>query len=404
MCPDNNRCIGGRSISILPQGGRAMKNILILTILNIKRYYYAVILSVFGAAVISMLLYSMGNLVSDATLAKIKVGVIDNDDSTLSEDFKRYMAEELSYQLIEDNTYDELTTELLDKDISVIIEIPGNFKKLVAEGGKPEVTITSLEDYENAAFVEAYINSYLSSIQVLAAGAGGNEQSFDQLLAEYPKDEIILTQTAAAEVDTEELFGESGFINSVGFFLMFIFTISVILAYMVVEDKIKGVFNRIQITPVKPVQYIIGSGVFGMVLSIITVGLFVLFIFIMDIKTGIPLGTILFMLLQFSLFTVCFSLLIALATQSKNAVTAIIIGFSTIGCILGGAYFSLDMAPDPLQKMARVLPQYWFMDAFRRIQADPLANIYPNVIIITLFIILSFLIGAVLFSQQYKNS
>jgi hypothetical protein len=54
--------------------------------------------------------------------------------------------------------------------------------------------------------------------------------------------------------------------------------------------------------------------------------------------------------------------------------------------------------------MARVLPQYWFMDAFRRIQADPLANIYPNVIIISLFIILSFLIGAVLFSQQYKNS
>jgi ABC-2 type transport system permease protein len=124
----------------------------------------------------------------------------------------------------------------------------------------------------------------------------------------------------------------------------------------------------------------------------------------MDIKTGIPLGTIFFMLMQFSLFTVCFSLLIALATRSKNAVTAIIIGFSTIGCILGGAYFSLDMAPDPLQKMARVLPQYWFMDAFRRIQADPLANIYPNVIIITLFIILSFLIGAVLFSQQYKNS
>lgn len=381
-----------------------MKNILILTTLNIKRYYYAVILSVFGAAVISLLLYSMGNLVSDATLAKIKVGVIDYDESTLSEDFKRYLTDELSYQLKENAAYDKLTTELLDKDISVIIEIPGDFKKLMLEGDKPEVSITSLEDYENTAFVEAYINSYLSSIQVLAASTGGNEQSFDRLLKEYIKEEIILTQTAAAEVDKEELFGESGFINSVGFFLMFIFTISVILAFMVVEDKIKGVFNRIQITPVKPVQYIIGSGVFGLVLSIITVGLFVLFIFLMDIKTGIPLGTIFFMLMQFSLFTVCFSLLIALATRSKNAVTAIIIGFSTIGCILGGAYFSLDMAPDSLQKMARVLPQYWFMDAFRRIQEDPLANIYPNVIIITLFIILSFLIGAVLFSQQYKNS
>ena len=381
-----------------------MKNILILTKLNIKRYYYAVLLSVLAAAVISILLYSLGNLVSDVTLAKIKVGVIDYDDSTLSMDFKRYMTEELSYQLLEDVTYDDMTTELLDKDISVIIEIPGNFKELILEGEAPEVIITSLEDYENTAFVEAYINSYLSSIQVLAAGAGGDQQSFDRLLAEYQKEEIALTHTAAAEVDTEELFGESGFINSVGFFLMFIFTISVILGFMVVDDKIRGVFNRIQVTPVKPVQYIIGSGVFGMVLSFITVGLFVLFIYLMDIKTGIPLGTIFFILMLFSLFTVGFSLLVALATRSKNAVTAIIIGFSSLGCILGGAYFPLDMAPDPLQKMAKILPQYWFMDAFRRIQADPLSNIYPNVIIISLFIVLSFLIGAVLFSQQYKNS
>ncbi len=381
-----------------------MKNILILTTLNIKRYYYAVILSVFAAAVLSLLLYSMGNVVSDATLAKVNVGVIDNDKSTLSEDFKRYMTEDLSYQLIENTTYDELTTELLDKDISVIIEIPENFKKLMSEGDRPKVIITSLEDYENTAFVEAYINSYLSSIQILAAGSGGNQESFDQLLTEYLTQEMALTQTAAAQVDQEKLIGESGFINSVGFFLMFIFTISVILGFMVVEDKITGVFNRIQVTPVKPVQYIIGSGVFGMVLSIITVGLFVWFIYLTDIKTGVPLGTIFFMLLLFSLYTVGFSLLIALATKSKNAVTAIIIGFSTIGCILGGAYFSLDMAPDSLQKMARILPQYWFMDVFRRIQADPLANIYPNVIIITLFIVLSFLIGAVLFSQQYKNS
>ncbi len=381
-----------------------MKNILNLIKLNIKRYYYAVVLSVFAAAVLSMLLYTMGNIVSDATLAKIKVGVIDYDVSTLSEDFKRYMTDELGYQLMENTTYDKLTTELLDKDISVIIEIPENFKKLMLEGDRPEVIITSLEDYENAAFVEAYINSYLSSIQVLAAGSEGNQESFDRLLTEYLIQEIPLTQTAAAKVDPEKIFGESGFINSVGFFLMFIFTISIILAFMVVEDKITGVFNRIQVTPVKPVQYIIGSGVFGMVLSIITVGLFVWFIYLADIKTGVPLGTVFFMLMLFSLFTVCFSLLIALATKSKNAVTAIIIGFSSIGCILGGAYFTLDMAPDFMQKMARVLPQYWFMDAFRRLQADPLANIYPNVIILSLFIVLSFLIGAVLFSQQYKNN
>lgn len=381
-----------------------MKNILILTKLNVKRYLFAILLSVFGAAMLSLLLYSMGNLISDATLAKVSVGILDQDNSTLSKDFLRYMREDLDYNLIDDTTYDELTKELLDKDISVIIEIPENLSMRALEGEIPKVVITSMEDYENTAFVEAYINNYFSSIRVLAAGAGGDQQSFDRLITEYQQESMSMDQTDVARVNREELFGEGGFINSVGFFLMFIFTISVILAFMIVEDRMKGVFNRIQATPVKPVQYIIGSGIFGMLLSIAMVGLYVLYIYISDIKIGVPIGILFLMMMLFSLFTVCFSLMIALATKSRNAVTAIIIGFSTIGCILGGAYFKLDMAPDSLQKMARVLPQYWFMDAMRRLQADALANIYPNVIILILFIILSFLIGAVLFSQQYKSS
>jgi ABC-2 type transport system permease protein len=90
--------------------------------------------------------------------------------------------------------------------------------------------------------------------------------------------------------------------------------------------------------------------------------------------------------------------------KSKNAITSIIIGFSTVGCILGGAYFPIDMSPKTLQNLARVLPQFWFMDAFRRLQADIMADIYPNIIILILFTVLSLLIGAVLFSQNYKNN
>jgi len=381
-----------------------MKNIIILTWLNIKRSYYAVILSVLGAAMLSMILYSMGNLISDMTVAKVNIGWLDYDNSTLSHDFSRYLTEELSFTLVEENTFNELVSELIDKDISVIIEIPENFHVAMLTEDQPEVTITSLEDYENAAFVEAYINSYISSIRILAAGAGQNQQSFDQLLQNYTSENITLSRTAAVSLDREVIFGESGFINSIGFYLMFIFSISVILAFMVVDDRVKGVFNRIQATPVKPVHYIIGSGIFGLILCLIQIGLFVGYIIMNHIKTGVPIGIILLFLMLFSLFTVCFSLMIALATKSRNAVTAVIIGFSTIGCILGGAYFSLDMAPASLQKMARILPQYWFMDAFRRIQIDATSNIYPNVIILSLYIILSFLIGAVLFAQYYKNN
>jgi ABC-2 type transport system permease protein len=293
---------------------------------------------------------------------------------------------------------------LIDKKISVIIEIPRGFYAETLAGNQAEVIITSLEDYENSAFVEAYINSYMSSISILSAGANGNHELFDQLLSQYDQQEIEITRTAAMLVDKEKITGEGGFINSIGFFLMFIFSISVFVAFMVLEDRFSGVYSRIQVTPVKPIQYIFGTGIFGIVLCMIQIGLFSMYIDILDVETGIPIGIIILMMTLFSLFTICFSLSISLALKSKNAITSIIIGFSTIGCILGGAYFSLDMAPKSLQNLARILPQYWFMDAFRRIQADVHANIYPNIIIMSLFIILSFLVGAVLFSQNYKNS
>jgi ABC-2 type transport system permease protein len=381
-----------------------MKNILLLTKTNIQRNRFAVLLSVIGAAMLCLILYSMGDMVADMTVAKVSIGVIDYDQSKLSTDFKGYLTEQLDYNILENYTYDEFSTELIDKNISVIIEIPEDFYEQYSTGNKKEITVTSLEDYENAAFLEVYINNYLSSISILTAGADGNQEIFDQLLEDYNNTDIKITQQAAQAIDRKEITGKEGFINSVGFYLMFIFAISVLISFMVLDDRLSGVFSRIQATPVKPIQYIIGTGVFGLFLCFLQIGLYIGYIRLMDIRTGIPLGVMMLMMSLFSLFTVSFSLAVSLAMKSKNAITSIIIGFSTVGCILGGAYFPLNLAPKSLQNIARVLPQYWFMDAFRSIQTDITANIYPNIIILMLYAVLTLLIGAVLFSQNYKNS
>jgi ABC-2 type transport system permease protein len=381
-----------------------MKNIWLITKTNIKRNLFAVVLSVVGAAMLCLILYTLGDMVADMTVAKVAFGLIDNDKSDLSNDFKGYLIEQLDYEILENYTYDELATELIEKNISVIIEIPEDFYEQYASGNKKELIVTSLEDYENAAFLQVYINNYLSSISILASSASGNKETFDKLLSDYNKEEITITQTVAQTIDKKSLTGQAGFINSVGFYLMFIFSISVLLSFMVLDDRLSGVFSRVQATPVKPIQYIIGSGVFGMFICLIQIGLYCGYIYVMKVQIGFSLWILVLFMCLFSLFTVCFSLAVALALKSKNAITSIIIGFSTVGCILGGAYFPLDMSPKTLQNLARVLPQFWFMDAFRSLQADITANIYPNIIILALFTLLSLLIGAVLFSQNYKNS
>lgn len=381
-----------------------MKNIWIITKTNIKRNFFSIFMSVFGAFALCFLLYVMGNMAVDITLEKVMIGVIDEDQSKLSEDFKNYITEELDFGILDNNSYDMLSTELIEKNISVIIEIPKDFYEQISAGNNKEITITTTDDYENAAFLQAYLNNYLGNIRFISNSAAGDQKVFDQLLTDYKNGPIEINQVAAPVMDEQELTELEGFNHSIGFFLMIIFALGVFIAFMIIDDRFSGVFNRIKITPVKPVQYIIGSGVFGILLCLIEVGIYCGYIIIKDIDIGFPVGLLILTMSLFSLFTVCFSVTIALSIKSKSAITSIIIGFSTVGAILGGAYFPLDLAPKSLQNLARVLPQFWFMDTFRRIQADPKANLYPNFIIMTLFTALAFLIGAVLFNQNHRNS
>ncbi|MDF2539137.1 MAG: type transporter [Herbinix sp.] len=381
-----------------------MKNIWLLTKTNIKRNKMAVLLSVSGAFALCFILYAMGNMITDATLSKIKIGYMDHDKSLLSEDFEKYLSVELDYELVENNSYEVLSTELIDKNISAIIEIPEGFYDQFSMGEYKEIIMTTLDDFENAAFLQAYLNSYMGSIKVLSDSAGGNSLVFDQLLADYNKENVTIHQTAAMVTDRKEMTDQLGFINSIGFFLMFIFGFSVIISFMILDDRLSGVYNRIQVTPVKPIQYISGTTIFGIIMCAIEIIIYCTYIAVKGLEIGFPVWVLVVFMSLFSLFTVCFSISVALAFKSKNAITSIVIGFSTIGCILGGAYFPLELAPESLQNLSRILPQFWFMDTFRALQENAQAAILPNLIIMILFTVLALLVGAVLFSQNYKKS
>ena len=381
-----------------------MRHIWQLMKTNLKKNYIAIVLAVLSGAILCFIFYAIGNLSADQTLSKIKVGVLDEDESFLSEDFKHYLENQLNYEILEKNSYEELSTELIEKDISVIIEIPKNFQQqwLQEENGK--LIITSLDDYENAAFVQIYIDSYLNSIRILGKSAQNDSDFFRMLLMEHRKHEIPILTKSALTIDEKELAHQEGFIYSAGFFLMFVFAISVIFAYMIVDDRISGVLNRIQATPVKPIHYIFGTGIFGLLITLIMLGIYLGYLYFMKINTGVPYGTILLLMSLYALFTVSFTMTSALAFKLKNTVTSVMIGFSTIGCILGGAYFPIEMSPKSLQSLARIMPQFWYMDAFRKIQENSSAAIGSHIVILVLYTILALLIGAVLFSQHFQKN
>ena len=151
-----------------------MKNTCMLVKSYLKRNRLAVILSIICGLLLCFLIFLMGSFVEDVLLSKHQVGVMDYDNSILSKDFKSYLTEELNYELIEHDSYDYLSEMLIDKSISSIIEIPEGFYDTFASGRDGNIIITSTDDFENAAFLEAYMNSYLAGIRLLSVSAEGS--------------------------------------------------------------------------------------------------------------------------------------------------------------------------------------------------------------------------------------
>ena len=104
--------------------------------------------------------------------------------------------------------------------------------------------------------------------------------------------------------------------------------------------------------------------------------------------------------IAYALFIIAFSLVMGLYLPSKNSILAAIVGTSTITCLLGGAYFPLDTAPEFMQNAARFTPQFWFMDVVRNLQGGLEINWEFNLLIILMFAFLCFILSGIRFASS----
>ena len=236
-----------------------MREILLFILTSILRNKISVVFAVLCALILCLIMNLMSSVTSE--IGRTKIGLIDYDATTLSTDFRSYLSDKLNIELTENKSYDELSTKLINKDISAIVEVPQGFEESAVSGSPVNLITTSLDDYENSAFITAYLNSYMNSIQILSDGAGGDRQMFGLLLAEYQAADTPIIHSAAPAASAAAG-QESGFIQGMGFFLLFGFTFGLFIAFMVFDDRATGVFQRIQATPVKSIQYISGTTLF----------------------------------------------------------------------------------------------------------------------------------------------
>ena len=387
-----------------------MKKMLLIFTNSIRRSKTIILVAFLGGLALCVLFNLMNNL-TDSYYQGIPVGFLAHEETDVTADFRSYMIDNLGMEVTELDDIDMLNTELVERRISAIVELPEGFEtgllssdpETLADGEKKALLVSFLDDYANAAFVQAYLENYTASIATLALGADGDPDVLHAMLLQAKEKDIPIHIETSTDTALIEITQKNAFRQALGFYLMFSFLLAISVAQQLFDDRQKGLYRRIKTSNVRSSEYITGVCLMGMICSIALVIPLILYIQIAGISTGMEIWQAILLCFIYAFFVVGFALASALFFKTKNSVLFIITITSTITSLLGGAYFPTSYAPEVFQQLSRITPQFWFIDAVEKLQENPNSPFAIQALIIALFALFCYILAGVRFAEGGKK-
>lgn len=382
-----------------------MKNIALIFKNSVLQNKLMVFLAVVAAAFMCFQFWGLSKDVSSKyTIHTVIVGVCDHSpeqNKTLTENLKGYFEDTLEMKVIEKD-YDFLSKDLIDKNISAIIEIPTGFYKSAANGDPQKLELTTLGDYENAAFVEAYLDSYMSGLSIISKAANGNEEMFSEMLSSQKLPNEIKISESNAAVD-EKALANGAFRSAIGFMTCIIAAVTIMISRQIMGDRNLGTYSRMKCSSIKPSEYVLGVSFFGVICCTVMNAAFIVFAYSMSDLISTPMGAAFGGMELFGLFSVGLSTMFGLLMNSPTALMTVGVGYATIGSMLCGAWFPISDSLGAVSNIAKIVPQYWLMNMVRGFEDGLDVNILLNMCIIALAAVLAYLVSAVIFTRKSNN-
>ena len=349
-----------------------------------------------GLVLIGMLIVGQ----TEENIGIIRIGLIDSDNSHVSSDLAYYIKNDLGLEIEASLSLDELKTELVDKRISAIVEIPAGLESGLLRGESvSRINLTVMGDYANEAFLRAYLNSYLDSLNTLLAFSNGDANSLAELLDEVSAGGISV-KTKDKNTEILRLKSErDGFGAIIGLYQIISFLLAIGLCNMLYNDRKGGTFTRIRASSVSATAYTTAMACVGAVISLLVIALPLILMYVSDLNTGMPVGITVLITFVYSLFVIAFGLFAGLCMPSLDSIVALIVIVATITSMMGGAFFPIETAPELFRNFAIITPQYWFSDIVSSYHAGS-GHWVPNVVAILLMAAIFFILSGVRFVMK----
>lgn len=324
----------------------------------IKKEFYHIfrdprtVLILFGIPIIQLLVFGT---VIKSEIKDLHIAIYDQSkDATTKEIINKLLSS--GYFLLDQNleNLDDVEAIFKKGEVREVIVFENNFgKNLVKEGTAHMQLIADASDPNTAKLAISYTTSIVN----------------DYIKKEFPEMKMPLQITPEVRMYFNEEM-KSAYMFVPGVMTLILMLISAMMTSIsITREKEMGTMEILLVSPLKPVQIIIGKVFPYLLLSIINALIIVLtghFVF------GVPItGSFILLLFEtilFILMALCLGILIS--TAAKNQMVAMfisMIGLMLPTILLSGFIFPIENMPNALQLVTNIMPAKYFIIIVRGI-------------------------------------
>jgi ABC-2 type transport system permease protein len=340
-----------------------------------------------GFPLVFMLLF--GAIFSGDTTSSLPVGVIDEDNTPLSQAFvSEALAKVSVLKVTSYNDIDTANKDLRFGELDAYVVIPPGFGEQVSQNWQGEKADITLEmTYDES---DVMVSEQLISIINTVARA-------------FARIEIPLTINAnPIHIETEITYVDFIGPGIIIFGLLILIPTS---ARMVVRDKEKGFMSRLLTTPTRPVDFILGYSLYMVVIAIAQIIIFVVLARLlgMDIVGNVWLAFLIFFLA--GLCSIGVGMVIASLSKTEQQAEPLCWLISMPLAMLSGCWFSIEMMPSYLRGFAYAFPYAHAIGASRGvlIRGVGMEAINSDFFFLIGWAVVIFAIGIILFRRSMRS-
>lgn len=291
---------------------------------------------------------------------KCKVGIVDKDQTFLSEDFSTYMENVCNVKILEPDV--NMSRQILDEGFNCIFVFQEGYTEQFGQSQGQDIEYYYQSDSNLTNPILTRAESFFEAAKNMKQASNGDMAIFEQEMSEFMNRKSVVNYKYTGDTSVKSLDATS---KALGYIAFCLITLMISSTSLIMEDKRSGVLQRLWSSPMKRVSYYaqhIMAYLFISILQLLIV--FTVLPLVMDISFGTTIKSkamIMFICICFSL--VCISMGVAINKYAKNkmAVSSLNALIVLPMMMLGGCFWSRDIMPDVLQKISQIMPTTWFL-------------------------------------------